>query len=236
MRTRLALAALAALMLMAAAPPGWTPIESLRYGPPGASSKLTVEQDKSNDDSPRLKILGPNGRTTVITLVGGLITAAAALTETPLNRANLLHSKYFYASDALRDPSGDRLLVVFGAAPDSDPSSIRILHFGPNGRIDTLMANDAFALIAVTDLNHDGKPELVGRASLSQFDKPCVTTYDPLAVYRQSGETYLYDEALSKAYNLSHRYVWAGPTSREDIGVDVCRKAGPRIVAKPGEG
>jgi hypothetical protein len=68
------------------------------------------------------------------------------------------------------------------------------------------------------------------------MDTKCLSTYDPISVFRLSAGAagrFVYDEALSKAYNLSHRYVWAGPNAREDVAVDLCRKAGPILVAAP---
>ncbi len=231
------LTALAALTMIAAAPaPDWKTVETLRYGPPGASAKLTIEANASDDDSPRLKVVGPGGVTTIVTVPEGIEAVTDALQEDPaLIKANRLSSHYFYASDAIRDAAGQRLLVVFGNAGDSDTGSIRIFRFGANGRVDTLMAEDAFNLIAVADLNHDGKNELVGRLSLSQMDAPCYATYDPLGVFKLAGDKFVYDEALSKTYNLTHGYVWAGPKSREDIAVYTCGKT-RRLVAPPKPG
>ena len=148
-----------------------------------------------------------------------------------------MRPKYLYATDALKDgATGDRLVIAFSAAEDPDPPGIRVMHLAADGQVQTLYSDDAFELTAIADLNKDGVPELIGRPSWSQMDNRCVATYDPTAVYRLVGGRYVYDEALSKTYNLTHRYVWAGPHSREDVGVDVCRKAGPKLVPAPKTG
>ena len=156
------------------------------------------------------------------------------MTTRSLAALNKLHSRYLYASAALKGRAGgDQLVVVFGAPEDPDPWAIRVLDLAANGHVRTLFSDDAFELTAIIDLNKDGMPELVGRPSDSQMDNRCIATYDPQAVYRLSGGQYVYDEALSKTYNLTHHYVWAGPHSREDVGVDVCSKGGPKLVPAP---
>ncbi|HXQ44968.1 MAG TPA: hypothetical protein VN806_00020 [Caulobacteraceae bacterium] len=225
-------AALAALTagVAAAAPAAWQPVETTHIG----AYTLTVESDAGADDSPRLEIAAPGGHTTTLSLSGGLATVKDAMPTKSLAALNKLHSKYLYATDALRDrASGDRLVVVFGAAQDPDPYAIRVLHLAANGQVQTLLSDDAFELTAIADLNKDGVPELIGRPSWSQMDTKCLSTYDPIGVYRLSGAQYVYDEGLSKTYNLTHRYVWAGPKSREDVAVDICRKAGPKLVPAP---
>jgi len=198
---------------------------------------LTVESEDGADDSPRLVIAAPGGHTTTLSLNGGLAAVKDAMTTKSLAALNTLNSKYLYATDALKDrASGDRLVLVFGAAEDPDPWAIRVLHLAANGQVQTVFSEDAFELTAIADLNKDGVPELIGRPSYSQMDNRCIATYDPQAVYRLSGGSYVYDEALSKTYNLTHRYVWAGPHSREDVGVDLCNKSGPKLVPAPKTG
>jgi len=215
----------------AAAPAAWQPVETTHIG----AYTLTVESDASADDSPRLEIAGPGGHTTILSMNGGLAAVKDAMSTKSLAALNKLRSKYLYAADALKDrASGDRLVVVFGAAEDPDPYAIRVLHLAANGQVQTLLSDDSFELTAITDLNGDRTPELVGRPSYSQMDTKCLSTYDPMGVYRLSGAQYVYDEGLSKTYNLTHRYVWAGPKAREDVAVDLCLKAGPKLVPAPG--
>jgi hypothetical protein len=226
-----AAAALSAGAAAGATPaPAWHPLETTHIG----AYTLTVESEDGVDNSPRLVIAAPGGRTIVVSLNGGLASVKDAMSTKSLAAQNQLHSNYLYASAVLRDrASGDRLVVVFGAPEDPDPWAIRVLALAANGQVQTLLSDDAFELTAVADLNKDGVPELVGRPSYAQMDNRCVATYDPQAVYRLVGDRYVYDEALSKTYNLAHRYVWAGPHSREDVGVDLCNKPGPKLVPAP---
>jgi hypothetical protein len=173
----------------------------------------------------------------VETVSYGPAAASYRLTvETGLAKSNLLKSKYVFVSKALTNRSHDPLVVVFGAPEDPDPGAIRVLHLGAGGKMETLLSYDNFQIVSIADLDHDGVAELIGRRSFSQMDTKCLSTYDPISVFRLSAGAagrFVYDEALSKAYNLSHRYVWAGPNAREDVAVDLCRKAGPILVAAP---
>jgi hypothetical protein len=230
MRLWIAAAAALTAAAAAAATPTWQPVETTHIG----AYTLTVESADGVDDSPRLTIAAPGGRTTVVSLNGGLAAVKDAMSTKSLAAQNKLKSKYLYAADALKDRAGgDRLIVAFGAPEDPDPWAIRVLALAANGQVQTLLSADAFELTAIADLNKDGVAELVGRPSYSQMDTRCIATYDPQAVFRLSGGKYVYDEALSKTYNLTHRYVWAGPRSREDIGVNLCGRAGAKLVPAP---
>jgi hypothetical protein len=231
-----AVASLTAGAAVAATPaPSWRPVETTHIG----AYTLTVESEANADDanpdnSPRLEIAAPGGHTTILSLTGGLVAVKDAMHTRALVATNKLHSKYVFAADALRDrASGDRLVVVFGAGEDPGPDAIRVLHLAANGQVQTLLADDSFELAAITDLNKDGVPELAGYPSYSEMDTKCLETYDPRGVYRLNGAQYVYDEALSKTYNLTHHYVWAGSGPREDLAVDICLKAGPKLVPAP---
>jgi hypothetical protein len=53
----------------------------------------------------------------------------------------------------------------------------------------------------------------------------CLGTYDPFTVIKLGVVGQFRNSILlSRAYNVSHGYVWAGPESREDIRVDFCAK------------
>jgi len=224
-----AIAALTAGAAVAATPaPAWQTVETTQVG----ALTLTVESQDGAENSPRLVIAAPGGRATTISLNGGLAAVSDAISTKALADRNTLHSKYLFATDALKDrASGDRLLVVFGAAEDPDPYAIRVLHVAANGRVQTLYSNEAFELTGIADLNKDGVPELIGRPSWSQMDAKCLSTYDPTAVLRLSGGQYVDDEKLSKTYNIAH-YVWAGPKSREDIAVNICIHP-PKLATVP---
>jgi hypothetical protein len=224
---------LVGLMLLAipavgAAQGAWRTVETTHVG----AFTLTVQSQADGTDTPRLTIAGPGGATTIVSLSDGLATVKDAMTVKSLAARNTLHSQYVFATGALKAAgAGDRVVVVFGAASDPDPFAIRVLELGANGQVKTLLAEDAFELIAITLPDKSGAPELIGRPSWSQMDTKCLSTYDPQAVYRLSAGKYVYDEALSKAYALAH-YVWAGPKSREDVAVDLCHKP-LRLVPAP---
>jgi hypothetical protein len=225
-----ALAALTAGVAAAAPAAAWQPVETTHIG----AYTLTVESDASADNSPRLEIVAPGGHTTTLSLTGGLVAVKDAMHTKALVAKNTLHSKYLYATDALKDrASGDRLVAVFGAGEDPGPDAIRLLHLAANGQVQTLLSDGSYELIAITDLNKDGVPELVGYPSYSEMQTKCLESYDPMGVYRLSGAQYVYDEALSKTYNLTHRYVWAGTGPRLDLAVDICLKGGPKLVPNP---
>jgi len=217
-----ALAATVALAASAAAPapPAWRAVETTHLG----AYTLVVQSNDGADDSPRLVVAAPGGKTTVVSLNGGLALVKNAITTASLAAQNRLHSSYLYAALALNDgAAGDQLVAVFGAAEDPDPFAFRVLRLAPDGQVATLLSEDAFELTAIAHLDKGAAPELIGRPSWSQMDTKCLSTYDPLAVYRLSDGRYAYDAALSQAYDVAH-YVWAGPKSREDVAVDICHK------------
>ena len=212
-------------------PSAWQPVETTRFGSAAASYHLTTEANAGDDNSPRLSVLDSSGHATVITFDNGMVPVSEGLRDTGLPATNQLKSKYVFEAKALTDRSGERLVVVFGAAMDPDPFAIRVLRLGPGGKVETLLSEDAFVITSIADLDHDGVAELIGRRSYSQMDTKCLSTYDPISVFRLAAGAqgrFVYAENLSKAYNLAHHYVWDGPNAREDVAVDVCLKAGPR--------
>ena len=220
----------------AAAQSGWRPIETISYGPAPASYRLTTETNAADDNSPRLTVTDSSGHATVITFDNGMVPVSEGLRDTGLAGANLLKSKYVFVAKALTNRAGARLVVVFGAPVDPDPFAIRVLRLGAGGKVETLLSEDSFVITSITDLDHDGVAELIGRRSYSQMDTKCLSTYDPISVFRLAAGAqgrFVYDEGLSKAYNLAHHFVWAGPNAREDLAVDICLKAGPKLVPAP---
>lgn len=147
---------------------------------------------------------------------------------------SLRDSAHFFLTSA---PSGGKessVLLVFGYAYASDPYELIVIGLDATGYPALLYRGD-MDVIALIDVDKDGRAELVGRPSLAESIGECHTTYDPFAVLRfgaAPGAKLRYDEALSRSYNLAH-YVWAGPKMSEEIEVDMCIPGKARLVKRP---
>ena len=212
---------------------GWTRVESLQViGPNRHGYTLTVEDNPEIDATPRLRVAGPNGRGLKVQQDGGLIPVAKALEGKRLLEPNSVGSKYVYIPPTLKDPSNEIFLIVFGWAYASDPGSIRIVKLDRDSP-KLVFSAETFELEQIIRLNGGHEIQIVGRRSLSQLWGKCLSTYDPYAVFKMgSAAKFEYSAALSKGYNLTHRYVWAGPDSREDVAVDECASPRKLVPAK----
>ena len=120
------------------------------------------------------------------------------------------------------------ILAIFGYGYASNPDELTLVGFDSTGYPGVLFRQD-FDLVALTDLDHDGVSELIGRASLSQGYGKCSSTYDPYSVYRFTTTMLRYDRRLSRQYNEAH-YVWAGPKTSETIEVQNCTPGKLKVV------
>jgi hypothetical protein len=212
----------------------WRAVESVRLGPPAAprAYRATIESRAGDEDSPRLRLAGPTGAPLSVVLEGGLVTAKAGLTGSPL-RATRRRGAYLYAPDPLNRRPAEQVVIVFGRAYASDPGSIRIIRLPARGAPHVAFADATFLLERIADLDRDGRADLIGRRTGPQSFSRCRWTYAPFSVFRQATRGgFEYSRPLSRAYNRAH-YVWAGREPRDDIAVDICRRTGPRLVAKP---
>jgi hypothetical protein len=219
-------------------PVAWRPIEttSVEWSQGRGPYTLIVEEleDESAEDSPRLRIGVPDGRSLIITAPGGLVTINdGLLLDQRLAGDNLLRSTYLYLTTRLKGPRRSPMLVVFGQAYASDPGSLRVLSLDGSGYPLPVFTSNTFDLTALEDTDGDGNCEIVGKHCLSQSWGKCFTTYDPYSVYRlpvRRGAKAVFSPRLSKTYNLKHYYGWSGPRCREDIAVVLCERK-PRIMS-----
>ena len=128
----------------------------------------------------------------------------------------------------VRGRRGTTVLALFGYAYASNPYELTLVGFDSTGYPRLLFRHD-FDLQAVSDLNGDGAPEIIGRPSLPQGYGKCSATYVPFAVYRFAADRLQYNQILSRRYNQAN-YVWAGPRSSERIAVDECTPGKYRLV------
>jgi len=211
----------------------WRTVETVHPAGAFSSFALTIETKAGDEESPRLMVAGPRGRTLRVTAEGGLVTLAEGLGGHALPVGRRLRSAYVLTSARLATPSGEPILIVFGRAYGGDPGSIRVIALGRDGVARLVLSLAAFDLTHV-EARPGGGVDLVGVRSLSQFMDKCRKTYDPFAYYRFGGESpghFQYDLALSRAYTVSHMAGWAGPAAREDIGVDTCDHTAGRFGA-----
>jgi len=199
-----------------------------------------IEDDRSNvgqgdETSPRLKIVGPDGKALVVAAEFGFTTTNDDPDLAKLVRDNLIHSKYLYVTPKLRNAAGEPALIVFGLPGGSDPGALRIVMLDAKGAPRVVLAEDTLDLAGIADLDRDGVPEVIGYRSLSQMFDDCLKTYDPPSVFRFASPArgrLVYAEVLSKRYAEAHGLEWAGPKTREDVGVVTCG-ANRGHIAKP---
>jgi hypothetical protein len=178
-----------------------------------------VERNDQFDENRRLAVIR-DGRRTIVSVEGGLATTRRT--------GNRLHSKFVYAAR----PMPSNMVILFGHTFDTGPGAMRIIRLGVTP--EQILSENEFDL---TDLRKgaDGRSLLViGKHSFSQMSSMCVSSYDPYSVFKLSDGAkgrFQYSLALSKVYNLAHYAGWAGPDSREDIGVNICRK--PARLVRP---
>ena len=216
-----AIAALCGASPVLAEDGAWRPLEVVRYAQPGGPTfVLTVEDDPSSGDTPRLRISRSGVADFVVLPPGGLVSTAEGLIDMDRPPPNLVRSKFVYLTKALRDRSGHPFLIVFGHGYASDPYSIRILRLAPSGAPKYALSEDQFEVEEILDLDHKGIG-LAGRRTLSEVVGDCRKTYDPYAVLRlsPSTQTFVYSPRLSRSYTLKRLGRWAGPKARDDVTV-----------------
>ena len=220
-----------------AATPVWKAIDSttVSWRTGAAVYQLLLEDSvvpTDSDPSHRIRIRVP--RRPDFTIVdhrgpGGFVAAREALSFAD---SRLIPSQLPDSARVLvlpvRGRRGTTVLALFGYAYASDPYQLILVGFDSTGYPRLLFRHD-FDLQAVSDLDGDGAPEIIGRPSLAQSNGKCSATYVPFAVYRLAAERLQYNQILSRRYNQAH-YVWAGPRSSERITVDECTPGKYRLV------
>jgi hypothetical protein len=208
----------------------WSVMETARIiNSAGARDDFTVESNRSSDDSPRIHIDWRGHRALTVQPEGGLVRVADAVKWARGLPSNRLSSAWVY-SPKFSSRAGENFYLMFGWAFASDPGSLRIVRIRADGKPQLVYSDDTFLVDAIAE-DTDGL-ELAGRRSLSEAMGGCLTTYDPFTVIRlRRDRPPKPSVALSRKYNLSHGYVWAGPKPREDLRVDSCAKP-TRLVGK----
>ena len=175
--------------------------------------RLVVEgSDASDQDETRRLVIFSAGHRTVVSVEGGL-----AANQLP---ANKLHSKFIFRSRSMPD----NMVIVFGWTYDTGPAELRVIRLG---RVpEQILAEQEFHLDHVQRGANGRSLLIIGKRTFSEMLGNCISTYDPYSVLKlddMSRGHFHYSLALSKWYNTAHYGGWAGPKSREDLGVNVCR-------------
>jgi hypothetical protein len=151
------------------------------------------------------------------------------------SRQNLLNSEHLLMLPGLKGSSRYPVLMLFGWSYASSPGSFHVVVLDDHGVPREILGLTNFYLRSITDLDHDGVPELVGQKCLSQEWGPELLTYDPLLAYRfgaTAASPVVLDKELSRKASEEQAYGWAGSECREDLAVVLHPPGGgkPRIL------
>lgn len=216
------LVSLALVLASQTSDPGrWAVLERLPWGTSSRTSdRILIEQNTTLDNSPRLRLLRRGHPAMAIEPEGGLVKLSDGLQWAHATPPNRLTSDWVYAP-SLSAKAGQNLFIVFGHAFASDPGSIRVVRIQSSGQPEVVYSDQTFQLETLKVSGSEVR--LIGRRSLTQMSDRCLGTYDPFSVLRiRPNGAANYSPSLSRTYNLTHGYVWAGPHYREDIQVNVC--------------
>jgi hypothetical protein len=146
---------------------------------------------------------------------------------------NISDSTRILLTTAPNGASGPPVLLAFGFGYASDPTELAVIGLDVTG-YPVLLFRGGMTVVAITDLDHDGRAELVGRPVMPQSIEKCRASYAPLAVLRFAstpGTKLQYDETLSRSYNAAH-YVWGGPNASDRLEVETCATNRPRLIRR----
>jgi hypothetical protein len=220
----------------------WQPIEVVAVTWPTTRSEIVVEQSQHRD-SPRLRIRQTGVVDFVLMVEGGLDPLSEGLDNRRFGSRNEVSgATYLLFPPGLRSATGRIVMMVARrGAIASDPGSLRVVVLASGEAPEVVFDAEPFVLTALTDLDRDGFPEVVGKPSFSEawgpigkVGRPCFSTYDPFVIYRLPVSLRGKAEespALSELYNREH-YVWAGPSSSEDWTVVSCGSGNPRVMSR----
>jgi hypothetical protein len=228
----------------AAAVPSWRVLEraTVNWRANSAPYEILVEESipRSQNDDPdhriRIRIEGrPDFAVVDDRGPGPFLTVKDGLKYSRRGtlRGRVSDSTHLFFTDHFGGKTSAATLLVFGYAYASDANELIVIGLDATGYPKLLFRGD-MQVEAITDLDGDGRAELVGRRTIPQGFGKCRETYDPFTVMRfpaVPGRAPRYEEALSRAYNRAH-YVWAGPSMSESIEVDACVPGKYRIVER----
>jgi hypothetical protein len=173
----------------------------------------------------RMRILPPNNsREFVVIDSGGFVTIASVLNSKKLQNRNLSNSQYLYFSSDLISSDHIPTLILFCVGYASSPGAIHMLQLGKDGYPHEVFSGE-FLILDITDVNQDGRKELVGLPALGEVWGRCYETYNPRYVYTYSDDPaspLKYSLELSEKYNRTNYYGWMGPHYSEKIVVVHC--------------
>ena len=199
--------------------PGYA--EALEHGRLPIKGDYEFRLDAAPETGPLLTLSQHGKHIFHIAPEGGLNTTRLGLLFVKHPPRNGLRSRWLYMPPAIRGPSNEPLLFVFGWAYASDPGSLYVLSLPATGSPKMLMADGAFSLNSFS--RQKDKPVLVGQRSFGEASGPCTGTYDPESVFLIGRDgRFAYSTSASRIQNLKDGYPWAGPKPREDVLVDRC--------------
>jgi len=208
----------------------WKTIETLNYNWCAATVAyefvLTVPVDyDSGGDFTRLQVMKDGKVVLEVNDDDGIAKYTQEIPDGPMredSRRNLLASEHLLMLPSVQGKSKCPVLMMFGYSYASSPGSLHVISMNDKQVPFEILRLRNFSLVEIKDLDNDGVPEIVGKECLSQSFGPGILTYDPYSVYRFSanaGSPMKLDIVLSKKYNETNYYGWAGIKCREDISV-----------------
>ena len=211
----------------------WKALETVTLSsPPGVNRRAVIEHALATDDSPRIRFNPGMASEIIVSPEGGVVSVAEGLQSSHRMPPNLLSSRWIYSPSVAGRP--DQIAMIFGRAFASEPGSISIIDLLPNGKLERVFSDDTFQIDTIE--TRGGSILLIGKRSLTQMLSACTSTYDPFTVFQLDGSgRFRRSASLSRSYNLSHGYVWAGPKSRDDIHVNVCTKPARLVANRAGK-
>jgi hypothetical protein len=219
----------------------WKTVETLSYSwcavamPFEFVLSIPVDHD-SEGDFTRLQVV--KGGTVVLAIndEDGMAKYSQEIPDGPMREQcakNLLASEHLLMLPSVKGRSDCPILMMFGCSYASSPGSLHVIALGDARVPREILRLRNFSLAEVKDLDSDGVPEIIGKECFSQSMAPGIFTYDPYSVYRfgaHAGSPMKLDVALSKRFNETNYYGWAGIKCREDIAVVLTPPGGGRPV------
>ena len=204
----------------------WEPVASFAFDWDGHKDVRVVLEIPSSWSDPgdftRIHVLVPGQKEFTLTNKEGWVKYGSdEASSSPKIRgaANLLRSPYLLA---LRIAQNRTALFLLGYSYASSPGRLDVLEISDRGQPIVVLHREELGLLEVHDLDGDGVAELVGYPCMSQEFGNGLLTYDPLNVYRLGAtraSPATISIPLSKKYNLTHYYGWAGAQCSEDFAV-----------------
>lgn len=228
------LLSVATLSAAASDPPSqWKTIERLTYDWCGGAVPyeflLRVPVDYgSGGDFTRLEVARGGQEIFTVTDADGIAKYKTEIFTKAMkerSKDNLLASEHLLMLRSVNGKSRCPLLLMFGWAYASSPGSLHVIAMSDDGIPREIFSPRNFDLCDITDLDKDMSPEFIGKRCMGEtWGKGMldVLTYSPYSVYRfgaMAASSMVLDMALSRKYNETDYYGWAGIECRTDIAI-----------------